>query len=336
MTIRKKTIKLTIITILVITTLAFTACDSSNGGDASPSIYANPDNWLNLPGEIQNEADVLFFYPTTYSPTNPDAPFISPLDDEVMRKYARLAFQVRATAFETVADIYAPFYQQVDFRKFEAGELINVQRDVARQSLFLALDYYFENYNNGRPYFLAGHSQGAAMMVFILDEYMKEHPDRYKSMVAAYMLGNSPTQDWLDENAHITFSEGADDTGVLISWNTEGPGNIGEYNLVVPDGAVAINPLNWRRDEIPAGVEENKGSLIPIDGNYKVVTPGIADARVDVERGSVIVESVDPSVFANSAVDYFGPQSYHSWDYEFFYMNIRENAALRLEHFLNK
>ncbi len=334
MTISKKKIRATIISIIAITTLAFIACDRSNGGEAS--IYADPDNWLNLPGELQHEADVLFFYPTTYSPTDPDAPPISPLDDEVMRKYARLAFQVRASAFETVADIYAPFYQQVDFRKFEAGELMDVERDVARQSIFLALDYYFEHYNNGRPYFLAGHSQGAAMMTFILDEYMKAHPDSYKNMVAAYMLGNSPTQDWLDENTHITFSEGADDTGVLISWNTEGPGNIGEYNMVVPEGAVAINPLNWRRDDTPASLEENKGSLIPIDGNYQLVTPGIADARLDVERGSVIVESVDPSVFAHSNVDYFGPQSYHSWDYEFFYMNIRENAALRLKCFLNK
>ena len=59
---------------------------------------------------------------------------------------------------------------------------------------------------------------------------------------------------------------------------------------------------------------------------------------MNIERGSVIVESVDPSVFAmpTEATVFFGPESYHGWDFEFFYMNIRENAKLRLERFLNR
>ena len=119
---------------------------------------------------------------------------------------------------------------------------------------------------------------------------------------------------------------------MLISWNVEGPGNIGKYSMVVPEGSVAINPLNWRMDETPAGTDENLGSLI----NGEIVVPGIADARLDVERGSVIVTSVDPAVFAMPppAEPLFGPESYHAWDFEFFYMNIRENAKLRMERFL--
>ena len=30
-----------------------------------------------------------------------------------------------------------------------------------KADVFAALDYYFENYNHGRPYILAGHSQGS-------------------------------------------------------------------------------------------------------------------------------------------------------------------------------
>ena len=210
----------------------------------------------------------------------------------------------------------------------------------ARASVFLALDYYFEHYNKnkGRPFFLAGHSQGSAMLAYVLDEYLKEHPERYENMIAAYMLGNAPTKDWLAANPHIKMAQGADDTGVVVSWNTEGPGNIGQHSLVVPEGAVCINPLNWRKDETYAGVEENLGSLVP-DGNggYKVVE-GIADARVNLERGSVICESADSAVYAmpRESAAFFGPESYHGWDYEFYYINIRENAALRLERFLNK
>jgi hypothetical protein len=324
--------------------LSLTGCNS--GGGESPSIYANENNWLAIPDNLEHEADLLFFYPTTYSPnldTNPDAPVISPLDDTVMRQYARLAFGVRATAFETVADIYAPFYQQVDIRRVEASELTAIERDTAHQSLFLALDYYFENFNNGRPYFLAGHSQGASMITYILDEYLKKRPQRYAKMIAAYMIGYAPTQTWLDENEHIKFAEGADDTGVLISWNAEGPGNIGEYNLVVPDGAVAINPLNWRRDNIPATTAENLGSFLPdTNGVFRVVEPGIANAQLNIERGSVIVTDIPAdytvqdmtAAYAHENKTTFGPQSYHSWDYEFFYMNIRANAANRLQRYL--
>jgi hypothetical protein len=289
---------------------------------------------------LQQNADVLYFYPTVYSPESPDAPLIAPLDDEGMRAGAREVFQRQATAFETVADIYAPFYQQVNFTVFEGSydELMEIERGVARQSVFLALDYYFEHYNNNRPYFLAGHSQGAAMMVFILDEYMKQHPNRYANMVAAYMIGNAPTQDWLVKNPHIKFAEGAEDTGVVISWNAEGPGNIGKPSLVVPEGSVAINPLNWCRDETYAGVGQNLGSFLPDEnGNFRIVA-GIADARVDLGRGSVIVESVDPAIYGMAVIRpgseyFFGPESYHEWDYELFYMNIRENAKLRLERF---
>jgi hypothetical protein len=156
-------------------------------------------------------------------------------------------------------------------------------------------------------------------------------------MIAAYMLGNAPTKDWLAANPNIKFAQGADDIGVLISWNTEGPGNIGQFSLVVPEGSVAINPLNWRTDETYAGVEENLGSFLPDrNGVYRIVE-GIADARVDVKRGSVISVSVDPAIYSvpTGAATFFGTESYHQWDFEFFYMNIRENAKLRLNRFLN-
>jgi hypothetical protein len=268
-------------------------------------------------------------------PQDPEAPLVSTITDEGMRAGAGYVFGNQATAFETVADIYAPFYKQVNFTAFEGTheELLETQRTASRESVFLALDYYFEEHNNGRPYFITGHSQGAANMLFILDEYMKENPQYYENMIAAYMLGNAPTKDWLAANPHIKFAEGSDDTGVLISWNAEGAGNIGRFSMVVPEGSVAINPLNWRTDETPADVSENLGSFV----NGEIVVPGIADARLDVERGSVIVESVDPAVYGMPppTEPLFGPESYHQWDFEFFYMNIRENARVRLERFLN-
>lgn len=38
-------------------------------------------------------------------------------------------------------------------------------------------------------------------------------------------------------------------TGVIVSWNTEGPENKGQKNCVVHEGGISINPINWKRDD---------------------------------------------------------------------------------------
>ncbi|MDL2263617.1 DUF3089 domain-containing protein, partial [Synergistaceae bacterium OttesenSCG-928-I11] len=299
-------------------------------------------NWMHAPASVVHEVDVVYFYPTAYSPSGPDAPAVGPIDDAGMRAGARESYRKQATAFETCANIYAPFYRQIDAMTL-AGltqeEMIEAESGEPKTDVFAALDYYFEHWNDGRPFMLAGHSQGAMMTYLVLAEYMKQHPDRYARMVAAYMIGNAPTDAWLTENPHVKLATGADDTGVLLSWNTEGPGNQGKYNMVVPEGARCINPLNWRTDGTYAGVELNKGCLVKNEttGAYEVV-PGFADAQIDPARGSVICRSVDPAQYAVPAAmqALFGPESYHGWDFGFYYMNIRENAANRAKHFLER
>ncbi|MBQ4402434.1 MAG: DUF3089 domain-containing protein [Synergistaceae bacterium] len=38
-----------------------------------------------------------------------------------------------------------------------------------------ALDYYFENCNNGRPFIIAVHSQGSMIALLVLKKYFREH-----------------------------------------------------------------------------------------------------------------------------------------------------------------
>ena len=189
-----------------------------------------------------------------------------------------------------------------------------------------ALDYFFEKCNNGRPFVIAAHSQGAAMLRYVLKNYFKEHQDYYKRMVAAYAIGYSITKDDLEQYPYLKFAEGESDAGVIISWHTEGPNN--SNNVVVLPGCISINPLNWKRDETYAPASENKGSLRPNaeTGEYEIQHLDI-DAQVNLARGVVVTTTTIPP---SADPKFFGPASYHEDDYPFFYNNIKENVAKRI------
>ena len=78
-----------------------------------------------------------------------------------------------------------------------AEERVALLEKEPKADLFAALDFYFEHLNRGRPFILAGHSQGSQMMTYVLTEYMEEHPEYYERMVAAYALGYSITKQLL-------------------------------------------------------------------------------------------------------------------------------------------
>ncbi|MGI6072968.1 MAG: DUF3089 domain-containing protein [Lachnospiraceae bacterium] len=297
--------------------------------------YADDSNWLALPDKADKDVDVIFFYPASYTKAADDNPEICSIDNEAMRTAAAKAIESQASVFSSCCNIYVPCYRQVSTTyALTVSEEDNdvLLRYSASKDPSRALDYYFENYNEGKPFILAGHSQGSEILTFILADYMKKHPEYYGKMVAAYVIGCSVTKDYMKKNAHLKFAESASDTGVIISYNTEGKYNSGEDNIVVKKGAIAINPLNWKRDDTYAAPTENLGSL----GKDGTVKEGFADAWVDVSRGVVVCTTADPARYADKSVTVYGPESYHLHDYAFYYMNLAENARTRIEAFLSE
>jgi len=300
----------------------------------TPSDYSKNENWMKIP-EITHDVDTFYLYPTAYVDDAADAKPICDIDCEPMRKQAQNIYEVQATAFEESTNVFAPYYRQSNIYTISGmshEEVHEFQRNEQRTDVYAALDYYFENYNEGRPFILAGHSQGSIMTRMVLGEYMQAHPEYYERMVAAYPIGYAITSDWLKEHPYLKFAEGADDTGVIVSWNTEGPENKGHSSLVVEENAVSINPINWKRDDTYASFEENLGSRIWNEEKqeYEIVM-GRADAQVDTERGVVVCTSQD--VEYNAMESLFGPQSLHADDYPLYYENIRENVKTRIESY---
>ena len=307
----------------------------------TPSDYSNPDNWYKIP-EITKKVDTFYIYPTSYTDTSKDAPLICGIDNPVMRKGVISSYASSGEIYEESTNVFVPYYRHTNLKAalgMTTSEYLKFQCQEQRTDIYAALDYYFEHYNNGRPFILAGHSQGSAMSKIVLMEYMRMHPEYYSRMVAAYVLGFAVTQEDLDAHPHMKFAEGESDCGVVISWNVEGAANHDKQNIVVDKGAVSINPLNWKRDETYASVDLNIGTRMRDvqTREYKITQPGYADARIDLERGVVVTnQTVDPYIHVKGFDSLFGPASYHNGDYGFFYYNIRDNVAKRIATYLLK
>ena len=300
----------------------------------TPSDYSDENNWINIP-EITKEVDTFYIYPTVYADPSEDAPDIVPIDDELMRTNAQGVFASQASVYEESTNVFAPYYRQSNLMAIadlRGDDLEQFEMQEQRTDIYAALDYYFENYNDGRPFILAGHSQGSILSKIVLGDYMQAHPDYYERMVAAYPLGFSITKEWLEEHPYAKFAEGENDTGVIVSWNTEGPGNKGQDNIVVEEGALSINPLNWKLDGTYAGVEENLGSLVLNEetNEYEIVD-GLGDAQIDTERGVVVCTTDRDFV---SSPELFGSESLHNKDYLLYYVNIQKNVADRIESYM--
>jgi hypothetical protein len=309
--------------------------------------YANSTNWLALPSSTApgKKVDVFYLSDTTYQKPDANSPNIGPIDDPAMKKGAKNAFTRTATAFENVADIYAPYNRQVDSlykASLPIPEQLKLEAGIPTSDAMSAFEYYINHYNKGRPFILAGHSQGSNLTANILSDYMKKNPKVYKRMVAAYVIGYSITPQYLSQNPNLKFASGPSDTGVIVSYNTEAP-VVDGVNPVTMPGGIAINPITWTRGEEIAPAELSAGSLLlNKDGSAQldkegnpVRVPNYADAQVNKARGVVICSTADVNLL--SPGNALLPKGvYHSFDYPFYYFNIRANADARVAEYLLK
>ena len=74
--------------------------------------YSKKENWLTLPENPGKSVDLIFLYPTSCNDNKVDV--ICTVDNKSMRKGAKRIFSQEATAFEPVANIFTPFWRQVN------------------------------------------------------------------------------------------------------------------------------------------------------------------------------------------------------------------------------
>ena len=297
-----------------------------------PSAYAQAGNWAYLEVDKTADADVFFICPTVYG--GDEDSFNMPMDDEDAKSDFLGATNMEKGIYDSDARFFAPYYRQAGLNVYElSAEDREEYLSLAYADIKEAFLYYLEHYNNGRPFILAGFSQGGDMSIRLLKDCFAEE-EVNELLVACYAIGWSVSEEDLEQYPHLRFASGEDDTGVIISFNSEAESVTD--SLMIPAGTrtLAINPLNWKTDSTPAGKEENLGAcFIDYSGNIIAEIPQLTGAYIDPQRGALKVPDVTPEEYP-PVLSIFSDGIYHLYDYQFFYRNLQENVEVRLNAYL--
>lgn len=291
--------------------------------------YSTAQSWASLPQTPDKPVDVFYVYPTIYPEASPKNMDIT-RDD--LRGRVQGLLKAQAGVYSASANLFAPYYRQVSFTCLDPDVDMYQNRyfRVGADDVRRAFEYYLAHDNDGRPFILAGHSQGSVVLLGLLRDRMYD-PQLREQMVAAYIIGYSVTGQDLKEYPWLKIAQGADDTGVIITYNTQAPGATGSPVLV--PGAMVVNPLNWTTDATPADKSQNLGAVFFNDmtGELLREEPHYIGARVNPEVGAL--EVIPPE---KMEIGHFPKGVYHKFDYAFFYRNLQKNVAERIAAYMKK
>ena len=287
-----------------------------------------------LPDSAEVPAAVFYIHPTTYLKTDRwNAPATGDADSE----FRDLLFvQSQATAFNDIAQIWAPRYRQAAYGAFLLkSEDAQKALDFAYRDVAAAFDIFVEQAGE-RPILLAGHSQGALHLQRLLEEKVAGRPIA-KRIVAAYVVGwpistvsdlpalglpacTAPAQagcilSWM------SFASPPNADLILDQWKDSRGLNGGDRTAA---DILCVNPISG----IAGGAappSANPGTLIPsVDMCSAVLDPGKVGAHC--AKGLLILDGERPAL---------GPfvlpgNNYHVYDYALFWGAIRRDAGRRL------
>lgn len=341
--------------------------------------YSNENNWSALPykkdmgdlvpqGCSDNQAtaavDVFYIHPTLYSKKpktiykwNHDIN-----DPKLNRTIDKLATKYQATTFNAAGRLYVPRYREAHFSVFLTEHLDDKKAalDVAYSDVEAAFNYYLENYNQGRPFIIASHSQGTIHAVRLL-KYKIIGTPLQQQLVVAYLPGMAVPKDSLPG---LPVCIEPNSIGCFTSWGTYKRGHIpATYNQGLAR-AVCVNPISWKYEDSLTYEDNSNASTHPnpTSGKSNITAIGHVDNQFvrklgsytpkEMHRGAVLKpfgkvypQISDAQVFGGllwitkpkfPGAFLYQTSNFHSGDINLFYIDIRENAQLRASTFVQQ
>lgn len=167
-------------------------------------------------------------------------------------------------------NFYAPYYRHISLDSWATlnEDTISRRAQISMGDVKNAFDWWQSHRDNSRPFVLAGFSQGGKGVVELV-KYMNQ--EALDHLVAAYVLGYKVTPTDTTECKRFKAAQGADDTGVIICYNT-----VKDVKYIRPvvsaPCVMCINPVNWRTDETPATIADTITVTLNKEHNVLVAT----------------------------------------------------------------
>ena len=272
--------------------------------------------WFTILDNDQSGVDV-FYIPSTWE-------FDWFTKDSVVCHYADISNQQHldnmSIEMRKVADymadgnrFYSPFYRHITLDTWATLNEDTIKaryNKVSFNDVQQAFNYFLNNFNQQRPFILAGFSQGGKSVV----ELMKTMPDEAKNrMVAAYVLGYKVTADDIAAAPWIRAAKDSIDTGVTICYNSVSDVKYTK-DILCKGNVMCINPVNWRTDSTPATLQDT--ITITLDTQYKVL----------------VLEGFDGSYLPN-ILDIINVGDYHGIEPWVYSECLRKNIKQRIAAF---
>ncbi|HJW29552.1 MAG TPA: DUF3089 domain-containing protein [Saprospiraceae bacterium] len=332
---------------LFILLLGFSSCVSLPRGtfiDSGPSTpdYSLEQNWAALPmkkdsadavpistwtdQQTTSPVDVFFVHPTTYTGKSGQHDWNARLDDARLNaRTDRTTIRYQASLFNGAGRVYAPRYRQAHLdcfftkqKKEDATKALNL----AYADVVAAFHYYLSHYNAGRPFIIAGHSQGTLHAARLIKEEIEGTPLQ-KQFIVAYLPGMPVKADYFKSINPCTTPE---QTGCFCSWRTFRSGYVPKKYHRDDENIVVTNPVTWKQDETTSGKQQQLGAVLR---DFCHVMPALISTQVYED-----LLWVNKPKFKWSFL--FMTKNYHIADYNLFYADVRRNAQDRVKAFLGQ
>lgn len=346
--------------------LGLLAASAPAGSPTPAPDYAQAQSWLARPGQpsaagltpkgggftdlqAQARADVFYIHPTTGMRKDM---LNVPVDDPEAAKLGGLMLMAQASPFNGIARVYAPHYRQTALPVYEKSvDEQQAPMNLAYADVRRAFEHYAAHDNQGRPFFLVGHSQGANHAQRLLSELVQGTPLQQR-LVAAYLPGIPlPRAVFDDDLRRIRPCNAPAQTGCAAVWGVFGKGqgnDLADWEQVTHWNArqqrwipatgqplVNINPVSWSKKERQTAARAHRGA-VPFGAASTHFTQPRAQLVSVLDDGRyALVEPLLPAELFNDG-GVFGGTNYHVFDISLFWLDLRENARRRLNAFLQQ
>ena len=280
--------------------------------------YADSTQWYII--DRQAEADLFYVISTETDDhmIGNDTCHFADTRDPYLRSRMKHEMHAVDSFYSGRLNYYSPYYRQVSMQSWATEEMALSRLPLAMSDCVQSWKYYIDHLNQGRPFILAGFSQGA----YALMQIMKSMPDSVASrMVAAYVIGYKVTARDTAACKLLRPAKDSTDLGVTICFNSAKTPE-SEIGIVSAGNLYCINPVNWRTDTVSSpfvfyGKKGNDTLSVSLDPESRLcLVSGYSNDKPMPVIGV--------------------PGNYHHLELKFYYPYIRQNMADRVAAYFRK